>query len=98
VACVKRLPGTTTARVLFRADSAFYGFACLAAAINAGAAVSVTTRTDQAVKRAIVSIDDEAWEAIEYTNAVYDEDTRTWISTAEVAEIAFTAFTSQENG
>ena len=96
LACVKRLRGTKGARVLFRADSAFYGYACLAAANQAGAAVSVTARMDKAVKRAITSIGDQAWEAIEYTDAVYDEDTKTWISTAEVAEIPFTAFTSRK--
>ena len=96
LACVKRLPGTKGARVLFRADSAFYGFACLKAAIRAGAAVSVTARMDKAVKRAIASIGDQAWEAIEYTNAVYDEDTKTWVSRAEVAEVGFTAFTSRK--
>ena len=96
LACVKRLRGTKGARVLFRADSAFYGYACLKAAIKAGAAVSVTARMDKAVKRAITSIGDDVWEAIEYTNAVYDEDTKTWVSTAEVAEISFTAFTSRK--
>jgi len=96
LACVKRLRGTTAARVLFRADSAFYGYACFKAAITAGAAVSVTARMDPAIKKAIASIEDQAWEAIEYTNALYDEDTKTWISTAEVAEIAFTAFTSRK--
>ena len=96
LACVKRLPGSKGARVLFRADSAFYGYACLAAAITAGAAVSVTARMDKAVKRAIASIGDDVWEAIEYTNAIYDEDTKTWVSTAEVAEVPFTAFTSRK--
>ena len=96
LACVKRLRGTTGARVLFRADSAFYGYACLKAAIRAGAAVSVTARMDKAVRRAIASIGDQAWEAIEYTNAIYDEDTKTWVSTAEVAEVGFTAFTSRK--
>ena len=37
-----------------------------------------------------------AWTPIEYTDAVYDEDTDTWISRAEVAEIDFTAFASQQ--
>ena len=39
-------------------------------------------------------IADDAWTTIEYTDAVFDEPTRTWISRAEVAEIPFTAFTS----
>lgn len=33
---------------------------------------------------------------IEYTNAIYDDESERWISTAEVAEIAFTAFASQK--
>ena len=51
---------------------------------------------DPAVKRAIETIPDNAWTAIEYTNAIYDEKTKTWISNAEVAEIPFTAFTSRK--
>ena len=33
---------------------------------------------------------------IEYTDAVFDEATGTWVSRAEVAEVPFTAFTSDE--
>ena len=96
LATVKRLQTTQSSPVLFRADSAFYGFACIHAAISAGAAVSVTARMDKAVKKAITAIDDDAWQAIEYTDAIYDEESRRWISTAEVAEIGFTAFTSRK--
>ena len=54
-------------------------------------------RLTSTIKRAIASIDDDesAWTPIEYTDAVYDEGADTWISRAEVAEIPFTAFTSQ---
>ena len=96
LATIKRLNGMASARVLLRADSAFYGYATMSAAINAGAAVSVTARMDLAVKRAIATIPDDAWETIEYTDAIYDEDTKSWISNAEVAEIPFTAFTSRK--
>ena len=82
--------------VLVRADSAFYGHAPIAAATRAGADVSVTVRMDAAVKRAITTIDDTVWETIEYPDAVYDQDTGTWISKAEVAEMPFTAFTSRK--
>ena len=78
------------------ADSAFYGHAIVNAAIRAGAAVSVTARMDPAIKRAISTIPDDAWEAIQYTDAIYNEDTKQWISTAEVAEVPFTAFTSRK--
>lgn len=50
---------------------------------------------DLAVKRAIAAIGDTVWEAIQYTNAIRDEDTGQWISAAEVAEIPFTAFASR---
>ncbi|MBT2517246.1 IS1380 family transposase [Streptomyces sp. ISL-90] len=96
LATIRRLHGMTDARVLVRADSAFYGHATVAAAITAGAAVSVTTRMDPAIKRAIATIPDDAWETIEYTDAIYDEDTRRWISVAQVAEVPFTAFTSRK--
>ena len=80
--------------VLVRMDSAFYGRGPVHAALKGGAAVSVTVRMDPAVKKAIASIDDHAWTAIEYTDAIFDEETGTWISRAEVAEVPFTAFAS----
>ena len=42
------------------------------------------------------TIGDDAWTPIEYTDAVFDEQTQTWISRAEVAEIRFTAFSSRK--
>jgi hypothetical protein len=100
LATVKRLRTADTAswggRVLLRADSAYYGRATVGAAVRAGAEVSVTVRLDKRVKAAIAAIDDDAWQTIEYTDAVYDETTGTWVSRAEVAEIAFTAFSSKK--
>ncbi|SDU57159.1 IS1380 family transposase [Jiangella alkaliphila] len=81
--------------VLVRADSAFYSHALVTAALKAGANVSITVRMDPAVKRAIAGIAETAWTTIKYTDAVYDETTRTWNSRAEVAEVPFTAFTSK---
>jgi hypothetical protein len=51
---------------------------------------------DPKVKAAIAAIGPEAWETIEYTDAVFDETTGRWISRAEVAEIEFTAFSGQK--
>lgn len=96
LATLRRLNGLKQRRVLFRADSAYYGFASINAAIKAGAAVSVTARMDPAIKRAIATISDDAWEPIQYTNAIFDQETKRWISTAEVAEIPFTAFASRK--
>jgi len=85
-----------TQRVLVRMDSAFYGRGAVHAALAGGAAVSVTVRMDKAVKKAIATIDNDAWTTIEYTDAVFDETTGRWISRAEVAEISFTAFAAQK--
>lgn len=86
----------TGRQVLVRADSAFYSHTLVTAVTKAGAQVSVTVRMDPAVKRAITSIPEEGWTKIKYTDAIYDEDTNTWVSRAEVAEIPFTAFTSKK--
>ena len=83
-------------RPLVRADSAFYGHATVGAALRAGADVSVTVRMDPKVKEAVATIGDDAWTPIEYTDAVFDEQSNTWVSRAEVAEIEFTAFTSKK--
>ncbi|RNL60019.1 IS1380 family transposase [Arthrobacter oryzae] len=83
-------------QVLLRADSAFYGHASVSAALAGGAQVSVTVRMDPAVKRAIAGIPETAWKTIEYTDALFDETTNTWISKAEVAEVPFTAFSSRK--
>ena len=96
LAILKRLVPAAGARVLVRADSAFYGHATVAAALTAGAEVSVTVKMDKAVKAAIAGIDEKAWTGIRYPQAIFDEDTGTWISKAEVAEVPFTAFTSRK--
>jgi hypothetical protein len=82
-------------QVLARADSAYYGWAFVGTAIRHKAWFSVTARMNPAVVRAITSIDDSAWRAIEYRNAVYDETERRWVSDADVAEIDFVAFTGR---
>jgi len=84
-----------TSRVLLRADSAFYGHPTIGAAAAAGAQVSVTVRMDPQVRAAIAGIAEDAWTPIEYPEAVYDAESAQWISRAEVAEVAFTAFGSR---
>src|SRR5450756_1642839 len=94
---VKKLrTGPAGAKVLVRADSAFYGHGPVGAAVRAGAQVSVTVRLDPKVKAAIAAIDDHAWAPIQYTDAIFDQATQVWISAAEVAEIPFTAFAAQK--
>jgi hypothetical protein len=86
--------GATGLRVL-RADSAFYGYDVIAACRRNKTRFSITARQDPAVRKAIATIGPDAWTPIKYTNAIYDEDQRQWISDAEVAEIGYTAFSSR---
>jgi hypothetical protein len=95
LATLRRTGITGGARPLLRADSAFYGYATVGTAIKSGADVSVTVRMDPAVKAAIATIPDDAWEMIEYPNAIRDETTGQLISKAEVAEVEFVAFRSR---
>ena len=96
IATTRRLSGMKDKKILVRADSAFYGRPSINAAITAGADVSVTVRMDPNVKRTIATIADDAWQTIKYTNAIFDDNTQRWISSAEVAEVPFTAFTSRK--
>lgn len=84
-----------TGRILTRADSAHYGWACVGTALRHKAWFSVTARMTPSVTAAIASIEASAWKAIEYPNAVFDEAEQRWVSDAEVAEIPFTAFTGR---
>ena len=81
--------------VIVRADSAFYGHDVIAAARRAGARFSITARMTATVRRAITGIGEHGWTPIHYPNAIFDDDEQRWISDAEVAEVAFTAFTGR---
>jgi len=83
-----------TGLIVVRADSAFYTGAFISACRRNGAHFSVTARMTPPFRRAIAGIDEGAWIAIKYPNAVYDEDSGDWISDAEIAEIPYTAFAS----
>ena len=67
----------------------------IAAALRQDARFSITARQDKAVRKAIASIADDAWTTINYTDAILDGQQQRWISDADVAEIAYTAFTSR---
>ena len=83
-----------TGLIVVRVDSAFYNGAFVAACRRNGAHFSVTVRMDPKIRRAIADIDEGAWTAIAYPNAVFDEDAGAWISDAEIAEVPYTAFAS----
>lgn len=84
-----------TGLVIVRADSAYYNQTVIAAVGRGGARFSITARKDRAVAAAIAAIEEGAWTAIRYPQAVLDADTGQWVSDAEVAEVAFTAFRSR---
>jgi Transposase DDE domain group 1 len=81
--------------MVLRADSAYYGRDVIAAAARHDVRFSITARKDKAVTAAIAAIGDEAWTAIRYPHAVFDEQLQQWVSDAEVAEAPFTAFASR---
>jgi len=81
--------------VTVRADSAYYGHDVIAAARRGGARFSITARMNRTVVTAISGIKESAWTPIHYPNAIWDEDEQRLVSDAEVAEVAFTAFTSR---
>jgi hypothetical protein len=86
--------GASGLRVL-RADSAFYSHDVIAAALRHKSCFSITARQNPAIRKAIASIDPQAWTPIKYTHAIYDQDSGAWISQAEVAEVDYTAFKSR---
>ncbi|UXA11585.1 IS1380 family transposase [Mycobacterium sp. SMC-8] len=86
-----------TGQILVRGDSAYGNSTVAAACRRAGAQFSLVLTKTRAVAAAIESIDESAWVPVEYPGAVLDPDNGAWISDAEVAEIAHTAFTSTDN-
>ncbi|WP_460690940.1 IS1380 family transposase [Nesterenkonia suensis] len=96
LATVSRVPGHH-ARVVVRADSAYYSARIAETIQRNGADLSITVRMNKTIQEAIRAIPEQAWQGIEYPQAIYDEATGSWISSAEVAEVPFTAFTSKKN-
>ena len=81
-------------QILVRGDSAYGNRAVVAACVRHGAQFSLVMTRNTATERAIAAIEDDAWTPVSYPGAVQDPDTGAWISDAEVAEIAYTAFAS----
>jgi hypothetical protein len=82
--------------LLVRMDSAFYCAPAVWAARRAGARFSVTVRLDPKVRTAIAAIPENAWAPIRYPQAIWDDQLGRWVSDAEIAEVAYTAFTSRK--
>jgi hypothetical protein len=81
-----------TATIVVRMDSAFYGAQTIAAIRRAGARFSVTAPVNAKVRAAIAAIPEDAWTAIRYPRAIWDDQLQAWISDAEVAETTYAAF------
>ncbi|WP_211588763.1 IS1380 family transposase [Allorhizocola rhizosphaerae] len=83
--------------ILVRGDSSFGSGAVVSACRKAGANFSVTMQSNSKVAAAIAGIDETAWRPVRYPGAVLDETTGQWISDAEVAETAYTAFETTQH-
>jgi hypothetical protein len=93
---VARAAGAT-GPILARGDSAYGNSAVIGACVKAGARFSFVLIKNPAVAAAIAGIGEHQWQPVHYPGAVLDPDTGQLISDAEVAEVAFTAFTSTKH-
>ena len=92
---LKTVASLSSAKVLVRADSAFYGRRLVGAAVRAGADVSVTVRMDKESRlRSPGSVTTRGRPSSTPTRSSTRH--RRWVSRAEVAEVPFTAFTGKK--
>ena len=82
--------------IVVRMDSAYYNAAVTGAVRRGGARFSVTVPMNSSIRAAIAGIGEDAWTAIRYPRAVWDDQLDCWVSDAEVAETQYTAFTSKK--
>jgi hypothetical protein len=87
-----------TGMIIVRMDSAYYNASVIDAVRSRGARFSVTVPMNSSVRAAIAAIPEDAWTAIKYPEAVWDDQLDCWISDAEVAETEYTAFASKKKG
>jgi hypothetical protein len=85
-----------TGTIIVRMDSAYYNAAVIAAIRGQGARFSVTAPMNSSIRAAIAAIPENAWTAIKYPHAIWDDQLDAWISDAEVAEAQYTAFASKK--
>ena len=84
-------------RILVRGDNAYYSAELVAAVLAAGGHISVGIKKFPNVTTAITTIDDDAWQPIDYPGATEDPDTGDFDSDAHVAEVPFTGFGSNSH-
>ena len=85
-----------TGTIIVRLDSAYYNAAVIGAVRGHGARFSVTVPMNSSIRAAIAAIGEDAWTAIRYPRAIWDDQLGCWISDAEVAETGYTAFASKK--
>jgi hypothetical protein len=85
-----------TGLIVVRMDSAYYNAPVIGAIRAQGARFSVTVPVNSSVRATIAAIPEDAWTAIKYPQAVWDDQLDCWISDAEVAEAEYTAFASKK--
>jgi Transposase DDE domain group 1 len=68
-----------TGTVIVRADSAYYSAVFCGAVRQAGARFSVTVTMDRKITAAIAAISQDAWTAIRYPRAIWDDQLRCWV-------------------
>ncbi len=85
-----------TGTIIVRLDSAYYNAAVIGAVRRHGARFSVTVPVNSSIRAAIAAIGEDAWTAIRYPRAIWDDQLDCWISDAEVAETEYTAFASKK--
>jgi Transposase DDE domain group 1 len=82
--------------IIVRMDSAYYNAAVISAVRRGGARFSVTAPMNASIRAAIAAIGEDAWTAIRYPHAIWDDQLDARISDAEVAEVQYTAFASKK--
>jgi hypothetical protein len=87
-----------TGLIIVRMDSAYYNSSVIGAIRSRGARFSVTVPMNSSVRAAVAAIPEDAWTAIRYPEAIWDDQLDCWISDAEVAETRYTAFASKSKG
>jgi hypothetical protein len=85
-----------TGTIIVRMDSASCNAAVIGAVRRGDAHFSVTVPMNASIRAAIAAIPEDAWTAIKYPRAIWDDQLGAWISDAEVAEIGYTAFASKK--
>src|SRR5215472_5762510 len=85
-----------TGMIMVRLDSAFYNAAVTGAIRRAEARFSITVPMNASIRAASAAIGEDAWTAIKYPHAIWDDQLGAWISDAEVAQVEYTAFASKK--